>query len=226
MILFDFFRIAHIIAGFLAAFIFWIPIVVKKGGRLHTIIGWIYVYAMLIVALSAFYMGFYRIFIDEESDKAFSWFLVYIALLSTASAWYGLRVLRYKKRKTVNQRLDDLGFSILLFLSSIGISIYGFIINFALLSYFPFVGLFLSVSQLIYWLRKPKIKGHWYIEHLIGMLSCCIATITAFLVFGAPRLLNIESVSIILWFAPTILLTPVIIGFSVHYGKKFNRKAA
>ncbi|KAB8139353.1 DUF2306 domain-containing protein [Gracilibacillus oryzae] len=226
MVLFDFFRIAHIIAGFTALVIFWITVIVKKGGPLHKRIGWLYVYSMAIVAISAFYMGFFRIFIDKSSDTgviSFSWFLVYIAVLSSATVWYGLRVLRYKRRTTRNVRLDVLGFPVLLFLSSIGISVYGFIINMSLLSYFPLVGLFLSGSQLIYWLRKPAIKGHWYIEHLIGMLSCSISTITAFLVFGAPRLLNIDSVSVILWFTPTILLTPVIIGFSVYYGNKFNK---
>ncbi len=179
---------------------------------------------MAMVALSAFYMGFYRIYYDPSGDQAFSWFLVYIAILSAAIAWYGIRVLRFKKRKTIHRHVRDLAFSFSLIISSVLISGYGFYIQIPLLSYFPVVGLFVGGSQLYYWLRKPRTKGHWYIEHLIGMLTCSISTITAFIVFGAPRLMNIESVSIFLWFAPTIVITPVIIGFSVYYGRKFNQK--
>ncbi|WP_193568332.1 DUF2306 domain-containing protein [Gracilibacillus saliphilus] len=222
--IFELFRISHIIAGFLALFIFWIPIVVRKGGKIHRKIGWVYTYSMAVVAITAFYMGFYRIFYDPAGDQTFSWFLVYIAILSAATAWYGIRVLQFKKRKTPHRHVADLAFSFTLLTSSALISVYGFYIDMPLLSYFPAVGLFVGGSQLSYWLRKPSIKGHWYIEHLIGMLACSISTITAFIVFGAPRLLNIESVSIFLWFAPTIVITPVIIGFSVHYGRKFNQK--
>jgi hypothetical protein len=63
---------------------------------------------------------------------------------------------------------------------------------------------------------------HWIVEHLIGMLSCCISTITAFIVFGAPRLLQIDSVSLIFWLLPTIVIVPLIIGFSTYYTKKYN----
>ncbi|MGP4041011.1 DUF2306 domain-containing protein [Gracilibacillus sp. D59] len=222
--IFDLFRISHIIAGFLALLVFWIPIVVRKGGKIHRKVGWVYTYSMAIVAVSAFYMGFYRIFYDPLGDKAFSWFLVYIAILSAATAWYGIRVLKFKKRKYAHRQIGDLAFSFSLVLSSVFISVYGIYIGSPLLSYFPGVGLFVGGSQLYYWLRKPKINGHWYIEHLIGMLACSISTITAFIVFGAPRLMNIESVSIFLWFAPTIVITPVIIGFSVYYGRKFKQK--
>ncbi|WP_208590279.1 DUF2306 domain-containing protein [Gracilibacillus suaedae] len=222
--LFELFRISHIIAGFLALFIFWIPIVVRKGGKVHRKIGWVYTYSMAVVAISACYMGFYRIFYDPSGDQTFSWFLVYIAILSAATAWYGIRVLQFKKRKTPHRHVADLAFSFTLLTSSALISVYGFYIDMPLLSYFPAVGLFVGGSQLYYWLHKPSKKGHWYIEHLIGMLACSISTITAFMVFGAPRLLNIESVNIFLWFAPTIVITPVIIGFSLYYGRKFNQK--
>ncbi|WP_332888706.1 hypothetical protein [Domibacillus epiphyticus] len=131
-------------------------------------------------------------------------------------------MLRFKGRKDVHKNILDLGFPLLLLTSAIGISIYGFIKDFALLTWFPLLGVFLSVTQLKYWLRKLNRKMHWWFEHFGGMLGCSIATITAFVVFGAPRLLDIETVSILLWFLPTMILTPVIIGLSIYYTKKFN----
>ncbi|GAA0330445.1 hypothetical protein GCM10008967_21180 [Bacillus carboniphilus] len=225
--LFNILRVLHIIGGFTALLVFWIPIVTKKGGKIHRRVGWIYVGGMIAVSISAFYMGFYRIFTTEVDDigmYSFSWFLIFISILSGASAYYGLRVLKQKKRISRHQNVLDLSFSILLILSGVGIGIYGWTIDVALITWFPLLGIVLGSVQLAYWLRKPSKKMHWFFEHISGMLACCIATITAFLVFGGPRLLNIEGDSILLWFLPTILLTPVIIGYSVYYNKKFAGK--
>lgn len=225
MFLFSFFKIVHIIAGFAALLVFWIPVVTKKGGKTHNRIGWVYVVSMGVVALSALYMGVWRIGFDPDrtaDSTAFAWFLIFISLLSSASAWHGIRVLRFKKRVAAHRQLADLFVSALLLISGVAISAYGFLIDFPLLSYFPFIGIFLGATQLAYWLRPPNRRMHWWFEHLGGMLGCCIATVTAFTVFGAPRLLGVDSVSIVVWFMPSIILVPVIIGFSVYYRKKFS----
>ncbi|WP_191566280.1 DUF2306 domain-containing protein [Metabacillus idriensis] len=229
---FQLFKILHIIGGFIALFVFWIPIVTKKGGKAHRVSGWVYTSGMIVVAISAFYMGAYRIFFDQNANAeliSFSWFLIFIAILSSAAAYYGIRVLRFNNRKDRHRNVLDLFYPLLLLSSGIGICIYGTVNDAPLLTWFPLVGIFLGISQLSYWLQKPKHKMHWWFEHFSGMLACCISTITAFMVFGAPRLLGIESVSILLWFLPTIVITPIIIGLSIYYRKKFkglNNKAA
>jgi uncharacterized membrane protein len=227
MELFSVFRILHIIAGFVALLIFWIPMVTRKGGKVHNRIGWIYVWAMGVVSVSAFYMGIYRVLFDENADQdrvSFSWFLIFISILSGASAWYGIRVLRFKKRKGVHRNLVDLFVSILLVSTGIGIGVYGFSIDSGLITYFPILGLVLGGIQLNYWLRKPVKRQHWYFEHFGGMISCCISTVTAFTVFGAPRLLNIQSTNLLLWMLPSFVLVPVLIGFTIFYSKKFSNK--
>lgn len=47
----------HILAGFTALIVFWIPLVTKKGGMIHRRVGWIYVWAMGIVSATAFLHG-------------------------------------------------------------------------------------------------------------------------------------------------------------------------
>ncbi|HLR51437.1 MAG TPA: DUF2306 domain-containing protein [Candidatus Avamphibacillus sp.] len=225
--LFQIARYAHIIGGFVALFIFWVPIVTRKGGKVHRGAGWVYVASMSAVSITALFMGIYRLTWDAGTEPGaipFSWFLIFIAILSGATAWYGVRVLRYKKRKKPNRELSNLLFPILLLGSGIAISIYGWTIDFPLLQYFPIVGIFLGAIQLQYWLSSPKRRSHWIVEHLVGMLSCCIATVTAFTVFGAPRLIQVESVNIIVWFVPTIALVPLIIGFSAYYSRKMDGK--
>ncbi|MBO8171973.1 MAG: DUF2306 domain-containing protein [Bacillaceae bacterium] len=227
MHIFEISRYLHIVSGFIALLIFWIPVVTRKGGKIHNRAGWLYVIAMYLVALSALYMAIWRIFFNpgvDQTFRAFSIFLIFIAILSASTAWYGIRVLRFKNRKHRHTHPVDLGFSLALLLSGIMVSIYGFIISFPLLAYFPIVGIFLGVSQLKYWISVPYKKVHWIYEHLASMLGCSIATITAFTVFGAPRLLGVSTVHMLVWFLPTILLTPVIIGFSIYYRRKFEHK--
>ncbi|MFY0543982.1 DUF2306 domain-containing protein [Brevibacillus sp. H7] len=223
---FDLFRYLHILAGFTALLIFWIPIVTKKGGKIHVRAGWVYVGAMTVVAVSALFMGIWRIFIDPGSDSekiAFSWFLIFISILSSASAWYGIRVLKFKNRNAAHKNRMDLFVSLLLVVSGICMSLYGYTRHFPLLIWFPLIGIFTGFTQLRYWIRPPKTRMHWWFEHLTSMMACCIATITAFTVFGAPRLLNLSSVNPILWFLPTIVIVPVMIAMRRSYTKKFAR---
>jgi len=195
----------------------------RKGGRTHRRVGWVYVIAMGSVSATAVVMGIYRLAWDAGPDPdavEFSWFLLFVAVLSSSTAWYGLRVLRHKRRREAHRKPIDLLFPSLLLVSGIGITVYGWVIGFRLLQYFPLLGVFLGGTQLLYWLTVPKNKFHWAVEHIVGMLSCCISTVTAFIVFGAPRLLNVESVSLFVWFLPTIAFLPLIIGFSNFYRKK------
>ncbi|MBM7579332.1 DUF2306 domain-containing protein [Jeotgalibacillus terrae] len=221
--MFEVIRVLHIIGGFTALAVFLVPLVTKKGGRVHRGSGWIFTAGMAAVSVSAFYMGVARL-MDPFSDpslSSFSIFLLFIAVLSSSTAWYGLRVLRHKKRRGRHQSPADLGFSLALLLSAAAVVIYGLSISDPLLTWFPLLGVALAVIQLKYWLSKSSERMHWWYEHIGGMLGCSISTVTAFTVFGAPRLLQVESVSLLLWFLPTILLTPVIVGFTVYYKKKF-----
>jgi uncharacterized membrane protein len=127
-------------------------VVTKKGGTLHVRSGWVYVIGMVIVAITAVYMAIYRI-IDPTTSPvlvSFSLFLLYISILSSSTAYYGIRVLRFKTRKERHTHVGDLGFLMLLLISSIGMSIYGYIKDFPLLTRFPLLGVFLSTVQLRY----------------------------------------------------------------------------
>ena len=126
--IFSFSRLIHIIAGFVALLVFWIPIVTRKGRKLHRTSGWIFVSSMATVSVTALYMGIYRIawaVSSEPGATSFAWFLIFISILSGATAWYGVRVLRFKSRRTSHRNLLDLLFPVLLLISSLGVMMYG-----------------------------------------------------------------------------------------------------
>ena len=81
-------RAIHIAAGIVALAVFWIPLVTRKGGRIHRRFGMIYSWAMgMVVVFALFAVGF-RLFVEgDPALKSRSIFLAFIAILTAASAW-------------------------------------------------------------------------------------------------------------------------------------------
>ncbi|KGP89855.1 membrane protein [Pontibacillus chungwhensis BH030062] len=221
MDMFTLFLIAHLIGGFSSLLLLWIPLLTKKGGKWHNRVGWLFVYGMSLVSVSAVGMASIRIFVQPDTTPErmqFSIFLLFIATLSAVSAYYGIRVLKFKKKEPRHRQPLDLAASALLFLAGLGCVVYGMIIGNSLITFFPLLGVFLGAGQLRYWLKPMTTKKSWIVEHITGMLTCSISTVTAFTVFGAPRLIGVDSSHILLWFLPTIIFLPLIFWFTNKYG--------
>jgi hypothetical protein len=66
---------------------------------------------------------------------------------------------------------------------------------------------------------------HWWYEHLGSMIGTGIAGYTAFLVFGAARLLPSVARSqlyTLFWVLPTLIGVPAIFMTVAYYQRKFN----
>jgi uncharacterized membrane protein len=215
--LFEFMRLLHILAGFIALIMFWIPLITQNGSKLHRNSGWIFTFAMLGVAISAMTLAIIRIAGWKESTSVqieFAWFLMLIAWLSGSAAWHGLVVLQAKWWKQFPRRLNAITifFASVLALGGVGVMIYGWMGENSLLQWFPVVAISLSVMQLNMLRKRTRTQLKvWRIgEHISGMVGCGIATITAFTVFAFPRLLGWESAPLWMWLLPIVILNPVI----------------
>ena len=92
-------RMAHIAAGSVALATFWIPLVTFKGGRIHRGAGLVYAWSMLVVVVAAVGAAGWRLLYDmDAAARSRSVFLSFIALLTFAAGWNGLRALRTKRR--------------------------------------------------------------------------------------------------------------------------------
>jgi uncharacterized membrane protein len=179
----------HIICGAVALCVFMIPLLSKKGGKLHIKMGWLYTYAMVFVGLSAFIITPWRAFFDEArttSSVGSSAFLFFISAFTLSALWSGLRVLKFKKRESANTELAQVAPPIGLIVLGIATQILGYFLQYPLLIIFPFLSHFVAKDQLKYWLSSPKEKMHWWYFHMNGMFTACIATVTAFLVTAIP----------------------------------------
>jgi hypothetical protein len=220
MIVFESFRWMHIAAGAVALAVFWIPLVAKKGASVHVRAGWVYVSAMIAVAITAAVVCGYRIaFQPARRDLAL--FLLLISLLAATLAVGGVLVLRERKRAT--RRLRTLALPVLLVLASIAVEVHGLGTDNTLLEIFPLVALATGISQLVYWLRPPRTRMHWWLRHMTDMGGACVTTITAFVVVNASHL-GLGVTSLVAWFAPGAIGGVGMALWTRHYRKRFTSR--
>ena len=218
---------AHVLAGATALFVFWIPLVTAKGGRVHRRVGWVFVVAMAVAAVTAWGLCGIRLAeATDEQQRAIAAFLGYVGLLAVNTSWSGLRALRFKHRTTAHYQPPDLGIPSLLLLSGFGVFLYGFQMNMPLLMGFAPVGIVVGALDLAYWLRSPQERMHWWFQHMAGMIGTCIATVTAFLAVNAS-VVGIRSPYLILavFLAPTFIGVPGMFVWTRWYRSRFAEKA-
>ena len=220
--------LAHAIAGTLALIVLVVPLISKKGGKLHIKTGWIYTGAMLFVGLSALVITPWRMFFDPTKtikSENFAIFLFYISAFTLSSISYGLSSLKSKQRKLPSHRLIHLAPPIITILIGLATQFLGFRFQNTLLMAFPFLGHFTAIPQLRYWLRVPREKMHWWYAHMNGMFVACIATITAFLVTALPRIYpGPISESPALWIAPGLILGTILNRWAAAFRAKYEFK--
>jgi uncharacterized membrane protein len=203
-------RIIHVTAGFAALALLWFPLLSSKGARLHRRTGVAYVVAMAVVAATALPLGAARALDAELAPRSrlFGVFLIFIALFTANALTFGLRALRLQTRTGPHRHPLDLGSPALLLALAAGTIGLGARAGFPLLMIFPWIAVFLSISQLRYWLTTPGPRLHGQREHMGAMFAASIATLTAFTTFGAPRLLGLSGTHLALWLAPTAVMVP------------------
>lgn len=215
----------HVLAGFVSLILFWLPVFVKKGGKLHTKIGWAYVYAMWFVVVSAGLLSIINLVAGHYFNALF---LGYLTVITGMPLWYGISILKYKKGATVE--LYNRKRLLYLFIVIFGLVnvIYAIVLQFTngtiLLFIFGLLGV-ADIRHLRVSFEKYKSQVDPIKDHISGMLVTGIAAYTAFFAFGGRTWLGevfTGQLMIIPWVAPTVL---GVIGIK-WYQAKFVKKAA
>lgn len=210
----------HISIGVLGIIAFWVPIFARKGGVNHVRFGKIFKYSAYFILSMASLLVFLRFgqywsagqrpWVDVN-DYGFSLFLLYLAYTTFSAVSYGTGVLQHKRQpeklNTPARRAIAFG----------GISFSMFVVLYALLfrpssmiillalSPIGFLG---GIGQLRYMKSTLISKHQWLYEHLGSMIGGGIAYHTAFLVFGANRVLSQYlqgNIAVIPWVLPAIV---------------------
>jgi uncharacterized membrane protein len=205
----------HIAAGFAAFLLAPVALATAKGGKQHKRWGKVYLWAMGIVAATAFPMAFYAPVI----------FLALVAVFSFYLAFSGYRVLRLKglPRGGHAKPVDWIAAGITLIdgVALICLSIFrpAAIQVIAIVGIvFGLIAILAPIQQILLFVRKPKEKMFWWYEHFSGFLGSYIAAWTAFSVVTLTRLLGNHWY---IWLWPTIIGVPAISILTGYYKRKF-----
>ncbi len=225
--LFETFVIMHIMTGSIGLVSLWIPIVTKKGNTLHKKSGLVFVYSMLATGTIAIGISSCTLlaplethpqllnhpdFGDAESVRIiFGWMMLYLAFLTINLAWYGWRCVKTKTNREANRRWEQNVSQVILLILSLNALYHGLVHDVLLVAGISFVGIATVVTN-VWYLYKPNAKpADWLLEHIKGLVGAGISVYTAFLAFGAVRLLPEAALTPFLWSIPLITGLVIII---------------
>ncbi|MEZ0607935.1 DUF2306 domain-containing protein [Fibrella sp. WM1] len=212
--------VTHVLAGIIALLVGIIPMVVQKGNRLHNRAGLVYVWCMIVVAVTAILLCTLQPF------RMMRLFLSGIAILSFYFCMSGWRATKQKKGQTT---LFDRGLVYTALGCGLAMALFGtylLVLNgFQFLPIvFTFFGLLLTRFgvQDVQQMRQPTEKMHWFFQHFTRMGASYIATFTAAAVTNQRLLTPADApewVATAVWIAPSIL-GGMMIGRTVAYYKR------
>lgn len=223
--------IGHVALALVAILSGPIPMIVRKGGKHHRLVGKIFLWSMISSLLLALVLLFFRINV----------FLAGITALSLNGVVTGVRSIFRKRPEQNNYLWFDWIFAIVMLAAGIGLLAYGLLILigivsltgipsgsslYIILTILPIIFgsiIILDTLKDIQSLRTPPTdQNWWWYYHMDRMLGSYIALTTAFAVQQiGPRMP--ASVEWMAWVAPTIIGSPLVIIWIRSYRRDFNR---
>ncbi len=205
--------IVHILAGSVALLTFWIPLATVKGSRNHITSGIVFLFAMGVTVLCAVLLTVLRMKdpIGPIPSAGHTTFFLFLCLFTASAGWHGLRVFSLRKPPAAFPVAVEKFHAIFVGAFGVFTSMIGILEQNLLYVLFPVIGISLAVAQYLFWKDWPYQDFRILMKaHLRGMITCVIATITAFCVIALPRMAGIHGDSLFLWFGPTVVFLPFI----------------
>lgn len=216
--------VLHIATGITALLVGLIPMLAKKGSRLHNRAGLVFVYCMITVAATALLLCVLQPF------RMMRLFLTGIAVFSFYLSMTGWRA---TKQKTGQTTAFDQGLTyttLVVSLAMTGFGIYLFVLN-GVGAFFPAVFTFFGVLTFVFarrdmqLMKQPTQKMHWFFQHFTRMGGAYIATCTAALVTNMDRIIpqgSPEWMATAGWIAPSLIGSVLISRTVRYYRTKFK----
>ena len=235
---------AHVAVGFVSLVTFWIPVVARKGSKLHVRSGHWYAKAMYGVGFTAVVLSFLLFAFPVETRlsretltpeqqaqalgqvKDIALFLFAIAMLTIVNVRTGLLTLKVKRDHSQLRAPSNLALNLLLFVA-------GAILLVRAQGGSPFYVLFyifaaLCISNAIgnyrYIFKQAVTRTDRIVAHLSNMIGAGIGAHTAFLLFGASRVLKEYLVGY--WALVPWIVPGVIGGFIIFWQTRKVRRQA
>ena len=231
----------HVATGFVGLVAFWVPVFARKGGRTHVRAGRVFTYCAYVVTLSAVTASGGRILsymvqgisVTAQPDVyAIPLFLGYLGVVTFAFVRQAIRAVATRRAP---ERLQTPLHAALAGASIAGsVAVIAFALGLwsavspILLGLSP-IGLIAGRNMLRLMYQPGAEHMGWLYSHLGSMLGGGIAFHTAFIVFGAQRLIAFELTgpfAVVPWILPTVLGIPAIVIWTLHYKRRFSAARA
>ena len=231
----------HIIAGAIALFVFWVPVVAKKGSSVHTRFGSYFTSLMYTISLSGLVMSLMVLtdplavrlpqqemtaeqlarYLQINRDSAI--FLLMLSLLVLTNVRQSLLVLKAKADRAMLKKPAELALVLLLGFAGVLVGYLGLTTSNVLFQIFAGVSIFNCAGTLHYIFKKSLIQREWLLAHLGNIIGAGIGAYTAFFAFGGRRFLA-EILPGAWQILPWVL--PAIIGVTATYflNKKYRKQ--
>lgn len=229
----------HIVSGAIGLVAFWVPIASQKGGSLHARVGKIFTYCMLITGFVAIGISSATLLAPVETHPApelkgdaelirgiFGWMMQYLAVLTINLAWFGWQAAINKRNHPANWQWRNIVLQVALFVTSLNCLVQGIIIDQVLMIGISFVGFATVATNLRFLLRAKPAVYEWQLEHIKALVGAGISVYTAFLAFGAVRLMPSLALNPVLWAIPLTIGISLIIYHQQKVKRRFSRTSS
>lgn len=233
----------HIALGAVALLLYWLPVIARKGSKLHINAGKAFYYTMLVVSSSGIVMslmGLYdpiaiytagRQMSAEQVQRMLVWrvpfsqFLLLLSLLTWVTVRHAIGVLQAKSDRAMLRRWFYQGPVLLLFPTALYVAYQGITVGMPLLIIFAVVSL-ITATTISFYVYKAEIQPRaWIIEHFSSMVGSGIAVYTAFFAAGGRRMLA-EILSgqwqLVSWLAAPVIGLTALILLTGYYKRKYK----
>ena len=205
----------HAVSGAIVFIIGLLQIVLKKGGKIHQILGKLYLVSWLVLLVTGAYIG--------------SLFIMMLGLFGFYYALTGTRISRLKNEpiQLFDKSIMILGAGTSLYMLYAAVRLYlngntSFAIIFSVFGLIFLNSTVQDILKYIYnrkWKKEDLGKMDWYFEHFTRMSISFIAAVTAF-----TSVQNVFQNNTVNFLAPTVIGTILIVWAKRFYKKKFNLK--
>jgi hypothetical protein len=233
--LFEVLRVVHISAASLGLGVLAVPLLSRKGAKLHRWTGWIFAGAMTVTAatgmlIAAAYLLSPERFVGPGRDptgvQAGGGFLLTLGALLLASLWHGIRAIARQHRGEAGWlgRID-IALPGALVLCAAGLGALAVSRGSFMMGFFAALGVWVGAEHVRFARRPlPTKMAYWY-AHMSGMLGASVAALTAFGIFGSRRFVAgalPDELAFLPWVVPPVVLGVLAEVWVRYYRRRFR----
>ncbi|PKM21255.1 MAG: hypothetical protein CVV11_04645 [Gammaproteobacteria bacterium HGW-Gammaproteobacteria-15] len=233
----------HIALGAVTLLLYWLPVIARKGSKLHINAGKVFYYLMLIVSGSGIVLSMLGLYdpvsiytagkqmTTEQIERMLVWrvplsqFLLLLSLLTWVTVRHAIGVLHAKSDRRILRRWFYQGPVLLLFPTALYVAYQGITVGMPLLIIFSVVS-FIVATTISFYVYKAEVQPRaWIIEHFSSMVGSGIAVYTAFFAAGGRRILSQwlpEQWQLISWLAAPVIGVTAMLLLTGYYKRKYK----